>query len=100
MEGSEEEHRKYTEGRVPPDPRLSFHLCEQGADTLLSSPIPQIQPTYTVIKADMEMPFFFHPELSETTVFLSGDANKASPDTGNRQKRSLLARAANTEQTV
>lgn len=68
--------------------------CEQDAETPPSGLIPQKQPTYEVIHADMETsPFFFSSplKLSETSVFLSAGANKASPDTGEQTKAVLVS---------
>lgn len=86
-----------------PASQVNFHPCEQGAEALLSSPILQIQPTYKVMDADkndLEMTFFPTRSCQRQACFCQGDANKASPDTDNRQKLPLLARTGNTAQTV
>lgn len=86
-------------------PRASrFHLCEQGAETLLSGKTPA---THKVIDAHVEMTFLFwfcffflSPSCQRQRCFLSGEANDASPDTDHRQKLPLLAGTGNTAQTV
>lgn len=75
---------------MPPASQANFHLCEQGAETLLSSPILQIQPTYKVINADMEMTFFSPLAVRDNRVVVRG-CQQSLPRHGQQTKAVLVS---------
>lgn len=81
-----------------------FHLRpevhEHGAEMLPSGLILRKQPSDKVVNVDMGMTFSPPPSCQRQVCFCQGGANKASPDTENRQKLSLLARTGKPGQTV
>lgn len=69
-----------------PSTQVNFHLCEQDAETVLSSPILQIRPIYKVMDADVEMTFCSPFAVRDKHVFVRGMPTKP-PQTRTRDKR-------------